>query len=411
MYQSTSKNRNSHCFKRAAVTTACMEAMLASAVASAATVDVLVAYDAAAATTLGGEPEVAMQSWVDQINSYYLNSNIDLQLRLAGTMTHEEDGADQSSTLQNLRTDSTVSAARESTGADFVVMVTTKANCGIGYISVQAAYAYSLVGPHCGPMTMAHELGHNMGLTHSRKQGDTSGVRYAYGLGHGVDYAFGTIMAYAHLYSTSRVGKFSNPDVQCNGHPCGVAAGDPEQADAARALNNVKVELSNFRAAVVAPPTEEPSPTEPTEPTTLPPEPLTYSLKAAHSGKCIEVTGTKRNTGATLAQWSCHGAANQQFTASAAGEYLSLQAEHSGKCMGIKGGSTADGERVIQTSCDTTDSSQLWTFQASGSYVNVINKNSGKHLEIRDSSTDNRAAVQQSSATDGDNQRFILVEM
>ena len=218
----------------------------------AAEVDLLVLYDSHTATYFNQQVETAMQNWVVQINNAYADSQIDLKLRLVGAVAHEEDGSDMEGVLTNLRQDSTAISLRTKYGADFVTQLHKTGNCGIAYFTVNREWAWGVVGPDCGPLTLAHELGHNMGLAHSRKQGDTTGSRYAYGLGHGVDGSFGTIMTYAWLYTNranGRLARFSNPDVSCLGVPCGVPAGQSDQADAARAINNVKNELAAFRSA------------------------------------------------------------------------------------------------------------------------------------------------------------------
>lgn len=221
----------------------------------AASVDFLVLYDSYSATYFNQQVETAMQNWVAQTNNMYKDSNIDIQLRLVGTVLHEQAGADMDAVLTSLREDTTAVNLRNKYGADFVTQLHKTGECGIGYMSVSASYAWNVVGPDCGPLAMAHELGHNMGLNHSRKQGDTGGARYPYALGHGVDGLFGTIMTYAWLYvnkSSGRVAKFSNPDVNCLGAPCGVPAGQPDQANAALALNNVKTEIAAFRSAAIS---------------------------------------------------------------------------------------------------------------------------------------------------------------
>lgn len=385
--------------------------MLASAAAAqAATMDVLVVYDSGAKSQLGGEPSTVARSWVNQINSYYANSKVDIKLNLVGTSYHSESGSSVTDLITNLQKDSSVRSKRDSLGADFVVMMSDKANCGIGYVTMSSQYAYSVVGPKCGPMTMAHELGHNMGLDHSRKQGKTSGARYSYALGYGVEYSFATIMSYAHLYGTSRIGKFSNPNVSCHGKPCGVPAGKSNEADAARALQNVRNELSNYRASksgsTTTTSTSTPTSNTSSGSTSSITDGKTYRLRAKNSGKCIDVSGNASYSGATIAQWSCHGGSNQAFTASAtSGGYFTLKARHSGKCLSIDG--NGDRARAIQENCDGS-SSQQWKLTADGSHFRVSNKASYKNLDIRGQSDDNRAAVQQYSANGGDNQRFGL---
>ena len=90
-----------------------------------------------------------------------------------------------------------------------------------------------------------------MGLSHSRTQGDTEGARYKYGLGHGVNNSFGTLMTYSWIYNGKQATVFSNPELDCYGHPCGVKEGDSQQADAAKALNKVKNELAAFQPTKV----------------------------------------------------------------------------------------------------------------------------------------------------------------
>src|SRR5690606_7157684 len=132
----------------------------------------------------------------------------------------------------------------------------------------------------------------------------------------------------------------------------------------------------------------------------------TYRLRAKNSGKCIDVSGNATYSGATLAQWTCHGGSNQAFTATATGSgYFTLKARHSGKCLTVD--NTNNNARAVQKNCDGS-SIQQWKLTADGSHFRVSNKASSKNLDIRGQSRDNRAAVQQYSANGGDNQRFGL---
>lgn len=221
----------------------------------AATVDLLVLYDTHSANYFNQQVETAMQNWVAQTNNIYKDSNVDIQLRLVGAVPHEQVGATMDAVLTSLRVNTTAVNLRNQYGADFVTQLHKTGECGIGYLAVSAAWAWNVVGPDCGPLVLAHELGHNMGLNHSRKQGDTGGARYSYALGHGVDGLFGTVMTYSWLYvnrASGRIAKFSNPDINCLGVPCGVAVGQPDEANAAQALNNVKNEIAAFRSATVS---------------------------------------------------------------------------------------------------------------------------------------------------------------
>ena len=52
--------------------------------------------------------------------------------------------------------------------------------------------------------------------------GRPRGARYTYAMGYGVDNSFATIMTYEWLFNAPKVAKYSNPNVQCNGMPCGI---------------------------------------------------------------------------------------------------------------------------------------------------------------------------------------------
>ena len=81
-------------------------------------------------------------------------------------------------------------------------------------------------------LTLAHEIGHLMGLTHSRKQaeGSISGT-FPWSVGHGVQDNFATIMAYETSFNATGMRFFSTPDRQCSAPgqdklPCGVDNSD-----------------------------------------------------------------------------------------------------------------------------------------------------------------------------------------
>src|SRR5690606_12762209 len=118
--------------------------------------------------------------------------------------------------------DNAIHALRDDHGADFVGLLNMAPNglCGVGWLgqssggvitSQSKSMAYSRSAIDCGYLTFTHELGHNFGMMHSRRQGDTSGGHHGYGMGHGVDYSFATLMAYAYLFNTNYVYRFSNP--------------------------------------------------------------------------------------------------------------------------------------------------------------------------------------------------------
>lgn len=140
---------------------------------------------------------------------------------------------------------------RDAIGADVMIMLRPYVNdgvCGVAWVN-SVFYSTSFMVSHtsidCGDEVNAHELGHNMGLLHSRRQGDT-GATYPFALGHGVDGSFATVMAYPSAFGGARrVFKFSSPDLDCNGQPCGVDRNDSiNGADAVYALNQKRFEIA-----------------------------------------------------------------------------------------------------------------------------------------------------------------------
>ena len=111
---------------------------------------------------------------------------------------------------------------------------------------------------HCSLDTLGHEVGHNMGLRHSLKQGE-AGVVFHYGRGFGVVDSFATVMAYSHEFgSANAVPFYSSPALICPGNRrCGVDSRFSSGADAVKALNEVRVEVSNMHNEQVTLPINE----------------------------------------------------------------------------------------------------------------------------------------------------------
>lgn len=92
-------------------------------------------------------------------------------------------------------------------------------------------------------LTLVHEVGHLMGLDHSRKQVQGSHYSsFSWALGHGVDFDFVTIMGYDSYFGYApQVALFSSPHLSCSssGNSCGVGRQDSiNGADAVTALRS-----------------------------------------------------------------------------------------------------------------------------------------------------------------------------
>jgi len=152
-----------------------------------------------------------------------------------------------STTLSALKNSQKAQELRAKYGADLVTMITpTGPYCGVGYVlggrndtlySGLKNYGYNIVGDRC-ISSFAHELGHNLGLGHSSKQGSTGGL-YSWGRGHGEQNDFVTTMAYTSAFNAKRLQVFSNPNIQtCNNKACGKSI---EHSDGAHAVKAVDV--------------------------------------------------------------------------------------------------------------------------------------------------------------------------
>ncbi|WP_157641118.1 RICIN domain-containing protein [Longispora albida] len=89
---------------------------------------------------------------------------------------------------------------------------------------------------------------------------------------------------------------------------------------------------------------------------------LQYSNAA--SGKCLDVQGSSGANGANIQEYTCKslgtsGAANQQFELVASGGAYQLVAAHSGKCVDLRDWSASDGGAAQQWSC-TGAANQQW---------------------------------------------------
>ncbi|MCX8098015.1 MAG: M12 family metallo-peptidase [Casimicrobiaceae bacterium] len=287
------------------------------------TIDVMVAYTPGMTSRHGSASGVLARLGVlvGYANAAYQTSEVAIKLRLVHALevTYQDTGANADA-LHDITGSAggpigshpippplqAIAGLRDNFGADIVVLVRpfhqpSHMGCGTawlgGYdlsdIGWYADFGYAVVsdgastaggGWFCATGTLAHEIGHNMGLLHDRAN-EPPGLLGAtrYGFGYVISSTNrGDIMSYA----LSRFQAFSNPNLRCgstetscsvggSGDVLGVAADGPTEAcissssgcapsqaaectanpstcaDAARALNFTRVKVSQWRPTQV----------------------------------------------------------------------------------------------------------------------------------------------------------------
>jgi len=180
-------------------------------------------------------------------NKALVNSHANIRFRVVkieeiNIPNPKTDGA----TLNALKNSQKARELRAKYGADLVTMITpTGPYCGVGYVlggynntiyPGHKNYGFNVVADRC-ISSFAHELGHNLGLGHSAKQGSTGGL-YKWGRGHGEQNDFVTTMAYTSAYNARRIQVFSNPEITtCHGLKCGKPINHSDGAHATKAVS------------------------------------------------------------------------------------------------------------------------------------------------------------------------------
>ncbi len=243
------------------------EGGIAGGCTDASTVDVLVITTPAARIQAGGVgPLGALVDLAESsANAAYSNSAIAPRLRVVfdtevaytevnfntdlGSLTNGNDGI-----LDEIH------QLRDAAGADLVAMVRSNGEyCGIAYLMPAndpsvSGIGFSVTAWSClSSQTLAHELGHNMGCCHAPNDGGgcTTGGLFPQSVGHRFNGSNGTQYRTVMAYSPgARIDNFSNPLVNFNGTPTGIApTGTDPGRDNAGTIETTNISIRGFRCS------------------------------------------------------------------------------------------------------------------------------------------------------------------
>ena len=233
-------------------------------------IDVMALYTPAVAAKYNDEPVTRILHELEWGNQAFRNSNINARFRLVKAQSINYEGLDSRVAISVVADQSGVfegiDAVRQDAGADLLVLYIEDDpgddSCGIGDLAgvdlngdmafTRRSQIVSVVAAGCRSSTLTHEFGHNLGLGHDAREESNKGA-FGWSRGHGINGSFVTTMAYqsGYRYFGPDIQYFSNPDISCQGQPCGVDRSDLSLgADAALSIRTTMYQIAELTPQV-----------------------------------------------------------------------------------------------------------------------------------------------------------------